>query len=161
MSSVAPITVLPWSGGPEFAELLAAYVLVTEREKGSQALTVADLPERLRTYLAAPGEYHQRDHVLVAYQGECAVGCVIVLEPADGMVEIKRLYVDPHARRTGAGRALLRAALAAAERGGASAARLSVWHWRADARALYLSEGFAEVVSWEEREGLVCMARTL
>ena len=31
--------------------------------------------------------------------------------------------------------------------------------WRADAIALYRKAGFAETVSWEDREQLICMIR--
>ena len=44
---------------------------------------------------------------------------------------------------------------------GATALRLSVWDWRADALALYARQGFVEVPSRESRERLVCLRRPL
>ena len=150
-----------WDGGPAFAPLLAAYVLATEIEKGSAATDAADLPEALRSYLAGAAEYHAGDVVLIASAGDLPVGCVVVTAPLDGVCEIKRLWVEPVARRGGAGRLLVREAIAAASSRGASTARLTVWPWRTQALALYASEGFGEVTSWDERDGLVCMELSL
>jgi len=150
-----------WDGGPAFAPLLAAYILATEIEKGSPTADVAELPDALRTYLSHPAEIHRHDVVLVARAGDVPVGCVIATASRDGQSEIKRLWVEPTARRTGAGRLLVREAIATAAALGASTARLTVWSWRTQAIALYVSEGFGEVSSWDERDGLVCMERSL
>ena len=149
-----------WHDGPAFAPLLAAYVLATEIEKGSPAAGVAYLPDEARAYLSHPAEHHGGDVVLVAYASDAPVGCVVVTAPRDGRCEIKRLWVEPAARRTGAGRLLLCEAIAAAAVLGASTVRLTVWSWRTQAIALYVSEGFQEMPSWDERGGLVCMERS-
>jgi putative acetyltransferase len=150
-----------WDGGPAFTPLLAAYMLATEIEKGSLAAGIADLPDALRAYLSHPAKHHGGDAVLVAFSDDAPVGCVVVTEPRDGVCEIKRLWVEPMARRTGAGRLLLREAITAASALGASTVRLTVWSWRTQAIALYVSEGFQEASSWDERDGLVCMERSL
>lgn len=161
MSAGTPLTVSAWAGGPEFAPLLERYVVATEIEKGTPAASLADLPDRFHDYVANPAAFHERDDVLIAHLGERPVGCAIVTEPADGASEIKRLWVEPDARRTGAGRALLMAAISTATGRGATTARLSVWHWRTGAIALYRSVGFVEVPTWDERDGLICMAKPL
>jgi putative acetyltransferase len=155
------VTVSAWDGGPEFASLLERYVVATEIEKGALATGLADLPDRFHAYVADPAAFHERDDVLIAKLGERPIGCVIVTEPAEGASEIKRLWVEPDARRTGAGKALLMAAISTATHRGATTARLSVWHWRTGAIALYRSVGFTEVPTWDEREGLICMTRSL
>jgi GNAT superfamily N-acetyltransferase len=75
------------------------------------------LPADLRipnveTELQILPERYAEGALLLARDGEAAIGCVVVnrLEPASA--EIKRLYVVPAARRTGAGRALMEAAIA-------------------------------------------------
>lgn len=68
----------------------------------------------------------------------------ILLRLAGGEAEILTLAVAPEGRRRGAGRALLRGALKAAEQGGATAMFLEVADDNAAAVALYRSEGFVE-----------------
>jgi ribosomal-protein-alanine N-acetyltransferase len=60
-------------------------------------------------------------------------------------VELLTLAVDPSARRAGTGRGLVRRFLEAAGRAGAEDAFLEVAADNAPARALYASEGFAEI----------------
>ena len=81
-----------------FAELLAAYHLQTEAEKGVAVADVAGLPERYRAEVLDPRTVFASDVVLVAMSGEDAVGCVVVTAPAQGRTEIKRLWVDPAMR---------------------------------------------------------------
>lgn len=66
---------------------------------------------------------------------------------------------DPAHRGRRLATALLDAAHHHAVHVGALGIRLSVWKWRADAIALYRKAGFAETVSWEDREQLICMIR--
>lgn len=61
------------------------------------------LPERY----AAPGAA-----MFLAFEGDDAIGCVAVKTLDDDTAELKRLYVAPAARRSGAGRALVEAAIA-------------------------------------------------
>ncbi|MEM7496781.1 MAG: GNAT family N-acetyltransferase [Pseudomonadota bacterium] len=71
--------------------------------------------------------------------------CVAVLRFAADEVEVLTLGVIPSSRRTGSGRALLRTAFAVARRSGAVSMFLEVAANNDAARALYGSEGFAEV----------------
>jgi N-acetylglutamate synthase-like GNAT family acetyltransferase len=60
---------------------------------------------------ALPGGY---DAILVAREGGEIVGCVALRPLGDGACEMKRLYVRPAARGSGAGRALVEASIARA-----------------------------------------------
>ena len=86
--------------------------------------------------LAMPGAY-----ALLALRDDAPVGFVIARQAADE-VEIVSIGVLPGARRTGAGAALMRAALERAT--GAATCFLEVAEGNAAARALYLRLGFAQ-----------------
>ncbi|MFQ6147169.1 GNAT family N-acetyltransferase [Streptomyces seoulensis] len=139
------------------AALLAAYHLATEAEKGAPVAGVDGLPDRYRAEVTDPHGVFADDVVLVAVSGDVAVGCLVVTSPADGRSEIKRLWTDPGFRGRGIASALLRAALAHTAENGVHTVRLSVWHWRTGAIALYERLGFTVTRSWDERDGLVCM----
>jgi putative acetyltransferase len=143
------------------ADLLAAYHLRTQAEKGEAVTDRSELPSRYRAEVLDPRAAFADDVVLVAHEGGTAVGCLVVTGPADGQCEIKRLWTDPAFRGRGVASGLLGAALAHAADSGADAVRLSVWAWRADAIGLYGRHGFAVVESWDEREQLVCMRRAV
>jgi ribosomal protein S18 acetylase RimI-like enzyme len=93
-----------------------------------------------------PGDYAPpRGALLVARVAEASVGCV-ALRPLDGGVaELKRLYVRPEGRGTGAGRALTLAAIDAARAAGYVAIRLDTTPGMETAQALYESLGFVEI----------------
>jgi len=79
----------------------------------------------------------------VAEAGGVRLGMVFLRPSGPEAMEIKRLYVLPEARGTGAGRALLDAAVAAAKAAGARALRLDTARSLRPALALYGSMGFA------------------
>ncbi|MCQ9184821.1 GNAT family N-acetyltransferase [Streptomyces sp. IBSBF 2953] len=160
------VTVLRWPGQDPSAEngpaaLLAAYHLRTETEKGEAVTGVDALPDRYRAEISDPGTAFADDVVLTALDGDAAVGCLVLTAPADGRSEIKRLWTDPAHRGRGVASELLHSALEHAITGGASTVRLSVWAWRTGAISLYERFGFTVTESWDERERLVCMQRTL
>ncbi len=140
--------------------LLAAYHLRTESEKGAAVESVDELPERYRSEVQHPSATFANDVVLVAMNGDAAVGCLVVTASKNGTSEIKRLWTDPEFRGRGIASKLIEAAFAHAQESGISTVRLSVWEWRHDAIGLYERLGFAAVDSWEEREQLVCMERS-
>ena len=143
------------------AELLAAYHLRTEAEKGEAVSDVSGLPERYRAEILGPRAAFGDGVVLVALSGDTAVGCLVVTAPVGGRSEIKRLWTDPAFRGRGIASDLLGAALAHAGESGVSTVRLSVWKWRSGAIALYERFGFTVTESWDEREQLVCMERAV
>ncbi|MFD9340760.1 GNAT family N-acetyltransferase [Streptomyces sp. NPDC060049] len=143
------------------AELLTAYHLRTEAEKGSAVAGVSGLPDRYRAEIAAPRAAFADDAVLMALRGEDAVGCLVVTAPAGGRSEVKRLWTDPAFRGRGIASDLIGAALAWCAENGVATVRLSVWRWRTGAMALYEQRGFTVAPSWDERDQLVCMERAV
>jgi ribosomal protein S18 acetylase RimI-like enzyme len=165
MTDQPEVVIARWPGdgtplGRGLADLLAAYHLRTEAEKGAPVADVADLPQRYLAEILDPQAAFASDAVLVAISGEDAVGCVIVASPAYGSTEIKRLWVDPNLRGRGIASRLIGASLEHAQHLGIGTVRLSVWSWRADAIAVYERCGFTVVDSWDERDQLLCMERT-
>ncbi|WP_326789218.1 GNAT family N-acetyltransferase [Streptomyces sp. NBC_00151] len=166
MSAQREVVIVRWPGQASSAEqgpteLLAAYHLQTQAEKGEAVAGVDDLPDRYRVEIADPQAVFADDVVLLALSGDSAVGCLVVTAPADGRSEVKRLWTDPEFRGSGIASSLVGAALAHAADGGVSAVRLSVWKWRAGAIALYERLGFTVTESWDERDDLVCMERAV
>lgn len=97
---------------------------------------------------AMPGKYAPpRGELLLARNGRGkAVGCVAVRPiAAEGVCEMKRLYVAPSGRRSGLGRALVAAILAEARRIGYREIRLDTLPGMAEALQLYESEGFKTI----------------
>lgn len=82
---------------------------------------------------------------LVGYDGEAPVTGGGVKRLADGVAEIKRMYVMPHARSQGHASALLEALEAAARSLGYAKVRLDTGPEQPHARALYESRGYREI----------------
>lgn len=96
---------------------------------------------------ALPGGY---DAILVARDGGEVVGCVALRALEDGACEVKRLYVRPSARGSGAGRALIEASIARAREIGYRVMRLDTLPRMEAARALYLSFGFRPIERYND-----------
>jgi GNAT superfamily N-acetyltransferase len=79
---------------------------------------------------------------LLAFKGNEAVGCVGLRRHADGVGEMKRLYVAPAGRGLGTGRLLAEGILAAAKRLGYHHVVLDTLPTMKEAQALYASLGF-------------------
>ncbi len=147
--------VVRWTGQPGLPALLTGYHLATEAEKGAPVAAPADLPQRYRAEILDPDAAFADAVVLLAVRSATPAGCVVVTRTAAG-AELKRLWVDPAHRGTGVAAALVTAALTHV---GDGPVRLSVWHWRSGALALYRRLGFAECPPWDPRPGLVCLRR--
>ena len=106
---------------------------------------------------ALPGSYASPQGViLLAYRTDAdlprqAVGCV-ALKPldSDNVCEMKRLYVEPHARGNGWGRLLAEAVLTEAEHRGYTHMRLDTLASLHAARELYRKLGFEEISAYYE-----------
>ncbi|MCX4736762.1 N-acetyltransferase [Streptomyces sp. NBC_01363] len=162
MTDQRKVAIVRWRGQAASAEggltdLLAAYHLRTQAEKGEAVAGVDELSERYRTEILDPRTAFVDDVVLLAVGGDSVVGCLVVTIPIDGRSELKRLWTDPTVRSLGIASSLVGTALEYAAESGVYAVRLSVWEWRADAIALYERFGFTITDSWDERDQLVCM----
>ncbi|PWI12756.1 GNAT family N-acetyltransferase [Streptomyces sp. Act143] len=166
MNDHGEVAIVRWPGQTPpvedgLAALLAAYHLQTENEKGEPVADVDRLPQRYRAEITDPRTAFASDVVLVALLNDAVVGCLVVTSPNNGQSEIKRLWTAPDSRGRGVASALLGAALTHAAEQGVHTVRLSVWEWRTGAIALYERLGFTVTQSWDERQQLVCMQRSL
>jgi putative acetyltransferase len=166
MTDQREVVIVRWPGqAPSaregLAELLAAYHMQTQAEKGEAVAGVEELPDPYRVEIADPQAVFVDDAVLLALSGDTAVGCLVVTAAVDGRSEVKRLWTDPAFRGRGIAFSLVSGALVHAAESGVSVVRLSVWKWRAGAIALYERLGFTVTESWDERDQLVCMERAV
>ena len=99
-----------------------------------------------RELAGLPGDYRPpRGCLLVADDGAQAVGCIALRPLAENdfaIGEVKRLYLRPDARGTGAGRALAEAVIERARAAGYRALKLDTLASMTAARGLYGSLGF-------------------
>ncbi|MGW4704881.1 GNAT family N-acetyltransferase [Streptomyces sp. NPDC004285] len=149
---------------PRLPALLGAYHLVNQAGKGAVVATVAELPAVYRAEAEDPAAAFAADTVLLATPpgADAPAGCVVLKAPREGRApEIKRLWVEPGARRKGIARALMAEALRRAEASGVRSVRLTVWDGREEPLALYRSLGFETVDSWDDRPDLLCLERRL
>ena len=104
-------------------------------------------PESYARRLAALETIHARPKgaVLLAELEGQAVGCVMYLEMAPGVAEVKRLFVDEAGRGHGIGRALLEEMFARMRADGYRTARFSSARHLSHARRLYESLGFRDI----------------
>jgi GNAT superfamily N-acetyltransferase len=86
---------------------------------------------------------------LVGYEGDKAVA-IGGLRPLaeDGVCEIKRMYVVPHARSRGAGRALLAALEDAARAIGYERVRLDAGPEQRESKLLFAATGYVEIAPY-------------
>ncbi len=94
-----------------------------------------------------PGDYAPpQGRLLLAVRGKRAAGCVALHKIGDGICEMKRLYLRPELRGSGAGRALAERIIAEARVIGYRTMRLDTVAGTMDAAiALYRRLGFREI----------------
>ena len=107
-----------------------------------------------------PGGYHS---ILLAREGDEIVGCVALRPLEDGACEMKRLYVRPSERGSGAGRALVEASVVRARELGYATMRLDTLPTMDAARSLYLSLGFRQIERYNDNpiDGVLFFERQL
>ncbi len=96
-----------------------------------------------------PGDYAPPDgRLLLAIDGDRAVGCVAIRKLGDGICEMKRLYVKSAYRGQGLGRRLAEAVIAEAKAIGYRKMRLDSLTSLKEAAGLYRSLGFIEIPAY-------------
>jgi GNAT superfamily N-acetyltransferase len=128
---------------PPASELLAA--MRAELNDTYETFSRLDNPPLLPAELRPPGGSY-----LVAYEREDAVAGGGLRRLADGVAEIKRMYVHPAARSRGVATALLVALEDDARSLGYSLARLDTGPKQVHALALYRSVGYVEVAPYND-----------
>ena len=112
-----------------------------------------------------PGDYvPPSGRLLLAMEDGAAVGCVALRKSADGICEMKRLYVSPEFRGTGLGRTLAEKIIDAAREIGYGCMRLDTLPGKMDrAIAMYRSLGFKEIEPYYDNpvEGAMFMELVL
>lgn len=88
--------------------------------------------------------------VFVGYENNAPVGCVALEKQAEGIAEIRRLYVRDVARGKAYGRALIAYAVAEAKALGYEAVRLDTFRALPYALAVYKSLGFIEIPAYND-----------
>jgi GNAT superfamily N-acetyltransferase len=120
-------------------------------------LEFQDFKEEMASF---PGEYSApAGCVLLAWDGDRAVGCV-ALRPLEGTAcELKRLFVVPGSRGTGLGRDLTLRIVEEARRLGYERMRLDTVEAMVEANTLYASVGFRRIEKYRHNplEGAVFM----
>jgi GNAT superfamily N-acetyltransferase len=128
---------------PPASDLLAA--MRSELNDTYETFSRLDNPPLVAEELRPPGGSY-----LVAYEGEDAVGGGGLRRLAEGVAEIKRMYVRPEARSRGVARALLVALEDDALTLGYGVVRLDTGPKQVHALELYRSVGYVEVPPYNE-----------
>jgi len=128
-------------------EIEAARILFSEYAASlGFDLCFQDFEKELREL---PGEYAPPDGcLLLAHDGEKALGCVALRRIDKQTCEMKRLYVRPKARGQRLGRKLAEAVIAEARRIGYHRMRLDTLPSMSEAIALYQTLGFRETAAY-------------
>ena len=104
------------------------------------------------------------DHVLVAYDGETAVGCGAFKPLEPQVAEIKRMFVLPEQRGKGIAASILNALEAWAKEAGHSSAILETSEKLLSAIALYKKSGYKVIPNYGQYIGVessVCMKKII
>lgn len=156
----APFTIAPVASAADLdaaRDLFQAYAASLPVDLGYQ-----DFATELSTL---PGKYGPPAGALLLARDRAglAIGCVGLRPLAEGVCEMKRLYVDPAARGSGLGRALIEAVLAEAAQLGYREIRLDTLPTMSAAIAMYRRAGFEPIAPYYDAvpEGTLFLGRRL
>jgi ribosomal protein S18 acetylase RimI-like enzyme len=127
------------------------------REYSTMPGVVACLDDFEREVASLPGAYGPPGGTLLlavddgAGNREAAVGCVALRKWEEGACEMKRLYVRPEFRGSGAGRALVKDLIAIARSMGYERMLLDTLPSMRPAHELYRSLGFREIAPYQTK----------
>ena len=113
-------------------------------------LPVQEVVEHDLATIAKFGPPHGR--LLLAFEGDVAVGTACMRRIGPETAEIKRMYVQPSHRGAGVGRSMLDQLIAAARIAGYKRIRLDSPDFMTAAHGLYRSSGFVEIGPYPESE---------
>ena len=133
------------AGEGDAAALVAAMVAEMAELYDGLDLTAPGMPKAGPAELGPPG-----GAFLVGYRDGAAVCGGGIKALPDGACEIKRMYVVPHARRSGAARALLAALEDTARELGYRIARLDTGSRQPHAQAFYEASGYRPVPNFND-----------
>lgn len=128
----------------EPASLDAARALIRAHFHANSTAHTAEETERVIAALPAP-YLPPTGGLWVAWDDGEAAGCVALQPIADGVAELKRMYVRPEARRRGIARLLTEHAIAAARAMGYTTMRLGTLSTMTSAQQLYTGLGFTRI----------------
>lgn len=127
--------------------------ITTEDPRGRDAMDLLARSDAYSASLYPPESRHQADlaslttpavRFFVARSDGVAIGCGALVIGADGIGELKRMFVSAAARNQGVGAALLRAIEAAARREAVRLLRLETGIHNEEALRLYRRFGYVE-----------------
>jgi GNAT superfamily N-acetyltransferase len=125
----------------------------------------ADLAERDGEDHAFYAQYNKIaaiKHVIVAYHNEVAVGCGAFKKYAEGIAEVKRMYVKPGYRRQGIAQMVLKELEKWSAEAGYQTLILETGKAQPEAIALYKASGYERIPNYgqyEHVENSVCMKK--
>jgi GNAT superfamily N-acetyltransferase len=148
-SSLAAAVTAALPSSPEGKDVLTAYFRdVVSRANGREATrdeVEAEMREDPSDDLCPPTGLF-----LVARQDGAVVGCIGLLLLPDGLAEVRRVFVEPSARRRGVGAQLMHAVEDEARRRAVTRLRLDTRTDLVEARRLYARHGYREVAPFND-----------
>lgn len=147
MSDAGGLVVTPAEGRDDLGSVRALFIEYGQSLGFSRCFQGFD-----QEVAGLPGAYAPPGgRLLLARVGGRVAGCVglrpLAADGADGVAEMKRLYVRPEHRGAGVGRCLAEAAVAAARASGYRTLRLDTLSAMGAARRLYEKLGFVEIAA--------------